>query len=366
MHAQRWLRGAASLGLVVLIALVCGVTVGAQQPQQPAAGGVGTVVSASPMYLTPDPSRTPLTTLQPGTRVRVLTVDGDWYRVMYNDRYLGERTGYVLAVTIRMDPAGQAPPPPTTGGVPGQVNPPSQPAGPPAQVIITSATPMKPQRDRGFISLNGTYQRESTAFSATSTVSQFGETKAIVTNYGGVHSALVDVAVGGRVWSGLYVVVGATRAAQITDAALAASVPHPVLPNSPRTVTGSVFALRRWEAALHVDAAWSVDTPRVQVLVFGGPSYFRLKQPLVTDVIVNETPPFNTVTFAGATVVESTRSRVGGNGGVDASVRVWKAFGVGAIVRYSEARIPFAPTPGTTVTIKAGGLQYGGGIRFRF
>src|SRR5205823_2939845 len=83
---------------------------------------------------------------------------------------------------------------------------------------------------------------------------------------------------------------------------------------------------------------------------------FRLTQDFVTGVAVNEAPPFDTATFAGATVVEARKQHVGGNAGVDVSVSVWKAFGVGAIVRYSRANLPFEPAPGTSVTIKAGGV----------
>src|SRR5262245_32998171 len=80
---------------VVCIGLTLLIFAAAATAQQ-ATSGVGTVVSASPMYLTADPSRPPLTTLQPGARVRVLTLEGDWYRVIFSDQYLGERTGYVL------------------------------------------------------------------------------------------------------------------------------------------------------------------------------------------------------------------------------------------------------------------------------
>src|SRR5437762_5785862 len=103
MHARRVRVSLVRVGLAAALTLIAAAAVRAQQ--QPTSG-IGTVVSASPMYLTPDTSRTPLTTLQPGARVRVLTLEGDWYRVIFSDAYLGERTGYVLAATIRIEPPG--------------------------------------------------------------------------------------------------------------------------------------------------------------------------------------------------------------------------------------------------------------------
>src|SRR5439155_14706715 len=145
-----------------------------------------------------------------------------------------------------------------------------------------------------------------------------------------------------------------------------ASIPHPLLLNSPRTVSATANEVRRQELGLHVDVGWAVASDRVEVIVFGGPSWFRVKQGLVTGMSVVEGTPAGTIASANPTVVESTKSRLGGNAGIDASVRLWKALGVGVLVRYSEAKIPFSPAAGTDVTIQAGGLQYGGGLRFRF
>jgi len=351
------LRSLRSLAVAALTFAVCAAAAPVRAQQQPTSG-VGVVVSASPIYLTPDPARTPLATLQPGTRVRVLTQEGDWYRVIFSDAYLGERTGYVLAATIRMERG--APPPPPPAVVPGRVSPAPGP-------VITQATPMMQRRNAGFASLNGTVQRDSTAFTATSSYPQYGETAVVTTNYGGVHPVTADLAIGQRVSSaGFYVILGATWAAQVTDASLAGSVPSPFALNSPRAVAGPVNEVHRQELGLHLDVGWGVTTDRIQVVAFAGPSFFRVKQGLVTSLNVAEGTPPGTLASFTTNVVESSKWRVGGNVGIDGSLRLWKALGVGVIVRYSEAKVPFSPADGTHVTIKAGGLQYGGGLRFRF
>lgn len=327
---------------------------------QPTSGN-GVLVSAAPIYLTPDPTRTPLATLPFGTLVRVLAKEGDWYKVVFSDRYLGDRTGYVLAVNIRIEPPAPAAAAPRPA-VPGQIAAPAAPTQP----VIVGATPMKKPKEHGYLWLNGTYQRESTAFTAATTFTQNSGIANVTTSYGGVQSAVADVAVGQRVWRSLSVAVAATWSSQITDADVSATSPHP-LGGAPRAVSGVASAIRRQELGIHLDASWSVPANgRAQLVIFAGPTLYRVKQGLVTGVTVNESFPFDTATFASATVVESQKSRIGANGGLEASVRLWKAFGIGGIARFSRAMIPFAPAEGAGVTIRAGGLQVGGGLHFRF
>jgi len=319
--------------------------------------GNGTILNPAPMYLTPDSSRVPLTTLPSGAQVRVLAREGDWLRVVFRDRYLGDRTGYVQAANVRVDPPAAAPsnplPPPP---VPGLVQP-STAAG------QTQSAPIRVEREHGYFWLSGTYQNESTAFTTTTSTAQGGATATVTTSYDGVQPIVADIAIGQHLWNGLGFQLAATWAGQITDANVSASVPLPV-PGTPlRSVSGRASAVNRQELGVHIDASFAVPVTRsvAQVVVFAGPSFFRVKQGLVTGVVVNDTPPAETIT-----VVESTRQHLGYNAGVEVSVRLYKALGIGGIVRYSKADVPFSPAPGVDVTIKAGGVQAGAGLHFRF
>jgi hypothetical protein len=86
----------------------------------------------------------------------------------------------------------------------------------------------------------------------------------------------------------------------------------------------------------------------------------------VTDVSASSTYPFDVATFAGATTTDVSKSQVGFNVGTDVTTPLSKYFGVGAIVRYSRASLQLPVSAGQEVTIQAGGLQIGGGVRFRF
>jgi hypothetical protein len=348
---------ASCLRAVLVAALLLGATAAADA--QPLTGN-GVILNPVPIYLTPDPSRVPLATLPAGAQVRVLAREGDWLRVVFRDPYLGGRTGYVLAANVRIE-AAAAPPstPMSTPPVPGQVSPSTttEPTRPPPPA------PIRVARERGYFWLSGTWQNDSTAFTTTTSTTQNGGTATVTTDYDGAKPIVADVAIGQHLWNGLGYQLAVTWAGQSSDANVSASVPLPV-PGAPlRSVSGRASAVNRQELGLHIDASFAVPiTPsRAQVVVFAGPSLFRVKQGLVTGVIVNDTPPSESIT-----VVESTKQRLGFNAGAEVSVRLYKAFGVGGIVRYSKADVPFSPAPGVDVTVNAGGFQAGAGLHFRF
>jgi hypothetical protein len=350
------LRSPAWLCLMLLVAAAAAV-----QAQPMSANGV--ITTAAPMYLAPDPSLTPITTLAVDSTVRIVSRQGDWLLVVFRDRYLGDRAGYVLAANVRIEPIAtpstQNPPPSVPS--PSTATAPVQGTRPPTQIDI--------ERDRGYFWLSATYQDKSTAFEATTRFAQNGGTGTLATSYDGVKPIATDVAIGARLWGGFGLQLAGTWAGQITDATVTASVPSPLPGANARTVSGRATQIHRQEGALHVDASFAVPasrSSRAQVVVFAGPSLFRVKQDLVTGVTVNEAPPFTTATFVSATVVESTKQHLGANGGIEASLRLYKALGVGVLIRYSRATLTFSPTPDVNISVNAGDLQVGGGLHFRF
>jgi hypothetical protein len=154
---------------------------------------------------------------------------------------------------------------------------------------------------------------------------------------------------------------------QHTSGDVSAAVPHPFFFNALRSVSGLGTDLPHEEIAIHGELSGLVPIGRaVQLAVFAGPSYFHLRQGLVTDVAVNETYPYDTATFASATTTDVTRSRFGYNAGLDVSGRVARRIGVGFTARYSRASVHLPATATEDVTVRVGGLQVGGGVRFGF
>jgi hypothetical protein len=78
----------AAVALLLLVSLTA-VTSPAMAQPQPAR-----VLVASPIFLRPDPSRTPLVTAPAGMPVKVMALEGDWCRVQFRDNQ-GERIGFI-------------------------------------------------------------------------------------------------------------------------------------------------------------------------------------------------------------------------------------------------------------------------------
>lgn len=112
---------------MLVLALLCAGVL----PDDTAAAQVsrGIVIEPAPVYLLPDPTRTPLRTLPVNTEVRVLTQKGNWLRVEFEDPQFGLRVGYVEATKVRIyksdSPAVEPAAPPATP----QPGTPSQPRG---------------------------------------------------------------------------------------------------------------------------------------------------------------------------------------------------------------------------------------------
>src|SRR4029453_2657408 len=94
-----------------------------------------TVTTNAPIYAAAQETPTPLRVAAVGSRLRVLSTEGDWVQVEYYDPQLGRRTGWVLRHYIsltshdlrpmdlsvpRAPPAPPAPDQPTAPPAPGQ------------------------------------------------------------------------------------------------------------------------------------------------------------------------------------------------------------------------------------------------------
>jgi len=150
------------------------------------------------------------------------------------------------------------------------------------------------------------------------------------------------------------------------SASITAVIPHPLVFNASRTVEGSSNDVVHSEQNVHVDLMYALPVRAVDVRVMGGPTFFNLKQDLVSRVTVNESYPFDTATFASATTKRLSKSTVGFNAGVDISRPLSPQVGIGALIRYSRGDVKFDDPDTGPQTVKAGGLEAGGGLRIRF
>jgi len=234
-----------------------------------------------------------------------------------------------------------------------------------AQTRQTTPTPRPPLTERVFISVNGLFQGGSNDFSVSQTIRENAENGTFNTSYAVGSGPGFDVSGGVLVWRNLVVGVGVTRFSESTTTAITASVPHPFFFNQPRSVTGE-FSGTREELAVHVQlrGVFAINR-RIQVAVFGGPSFFQIDQSIVDDFEYTESYPFDTAAYSRAVSSTQSESAVGINVGGDVGYFFTPQVGVGVTMQYSGATAQMA-VPGGTADVEAGGAQIGVGLRLRF
>jgi hypothetical protein len=238
-------------------------------------------------------------------------------------------------------------------------------ASAPAQIVRAPEAP--PLMPHGYLSVNAGYQGTTNSFTNSWSLPYYLETESLNASYSIRPGMLIDVGAGARLVRNLAVGVAFSRYHRSEPASLSASVPNPLLYDHPRSVEAPAPGPARTETAIHLSAMWVfAAAARIQVGVFGGPSLFNVNQLAITSVNFAEVYPYDTVTI-GDTATRSQRSwKAGFNVGGDLTFLLRRQVGVGALVRYSAVHVGFNAPDGAQVSLKAGGLQVGGGLRLRF
>jgi hypothetical protein len=231
---------------------------------------------------------------------------------------------------------------------------------------LPAAAQSQPQ-PRVEISANVGAQTPVSTFTASGTFPSHGGELSTVTVDHSMKTGL-GFNVGGavRVIGKLWVGVQYAGANMAPSASLEAAIPHPILFNAPRSVTGSVNDMARKEQRVHVDLIYALPIRAMDVRVLAGPTFFSLKHDFVSGVSINETYPFDTATFASATRKQLSDTATGFNAGIDLSRALTSRVAVGGIIRYSRADVKFDDSAVGKHKIKAGGVETLAGVRLRF
>ncbi|PYQ99013.1 MAG: hypothetical protein DMF96_08680 [Acidobacteria bacterium] len=222
--------------------------------------------------------------------------------------------------------------------------------------------------DRVRISINVGAQPSSITFAGSTTKAVYLENAVVGTTYGVRGGQSFDGGVIVRVVGNFGVGVAVSSFVKRQDGAVAGTIPHPFFYNTPRAIAGTAGGLERNELVTHIQAAYVISSAgKVDFALSGGPSFFSVKQGLVSDITYTEQHPYDSATFATALTTTVGASKIGFNAGADVGVRLSKNVGVGGLVRFSRTSIEF-PLPGATTNVKsdAGGVQVAGGLRLFF
>jgi len=168
-----------------------------------------------------------------------------------------------------------------------------------------------------------------------------------------------DVSGGYKIWRNLLVGLGYTHVSSEDTLAVQASIPDPLLTDSPRAVTTSFSGAKHSQNSLHLMGTWMVPfTDKVDFGIQFGPTIFFVSQDLPQNITVTEPAP----TLSG-TLTSDDKTTVGFHLGVDALYAITPRYSAGVLLRYSWGSVDFGDS---NESLTLGGLQFGGGLRVRF
>lgn len=224
--------------------------------------------------------------------------------------------------------------------------------------------------DRVFLNIGFGVESGSTDANDTKQYTLYEETA--TTNTGTSWTSGSFFSVGGdfRVFKSFTVGVSYHQETNTSDTAVTGTVPHPIFFNRPRSFAETEGGLYRRENATHLSFGWLVPVgAKMDVLVSGGPSFFRLQQDVVSDVETFERGGDFSQVVVDPTIVTQKRSATGFNVGADVTYIFWQndsvRLGGGGFFRYAAAETDvrlLVSDYDTTV----GGIQFGFGARLRF
>ena len=223
--------------------------------------------------------------------------------------------------------------------------------------------------DRGYINVGWGIESGSSSMSDTRTGTIYDESATITSSSTFSSGSLFDVGAGIRIIKNLTVGVGYHQEQNDTEGTVTGSIPSPVFFNRPRALTGSE-PLDRKEAATHINIGWVLPfSEKLDVMIYGGPSFFRLTQDVISDVKPNETGATSSTIGATISTAERKKSVTGFNVGADATYILWQndsiRLGAGGFVRFTQASTD-VEMMATSQPTDVGGMQFGFGGRIRF
>ena len=227
--------------------------------------------------------------------------------------------------------------------------------------------------ERGYFNINAGFENTTGEITDAVNFTIYNEPGSLQTTQAVDSGALFDISGGARVWRNVSVGIAYHTESTTGEGSATASVPNPVFFNQNRSVALALSDLNRSESAVHLQFGYMVPVSDVlDVHVTLGPSFFSLKQDVLSSVTYTETGfPFTTVN-ATPNFTERSDDAVGFNIGVDVSYKFLTTgpvkLGAGMFLRYAGATVDVTVLDGSGAVVGSdvGGLQIGFGGRVRF
>lgn len=226
--------------------------------------------------------------------------------------------------------------------------------------------------DRVFLNIGFGVESGSSVATDTRTFTVYGETATTTTSTPWSSGSFFGGGVDFRVFKNKNLTVGLAyhQETNSSETAVTGEVPHPVFFSRPRSFSATAGGLYRRENATHLSVGWLVPiSPKLDVLVSAGPSFFRLANDVVSDVVIAERGGAFTEVVVSPTVMTQKRSATGFNAAADVTYILWQndrvRLGAGGFFRYTQAKADVRHLDNEVETT-VGGAQFGFGARVRF
>lgn len=228
-----------------------------------------------------------------------------------------------------------------------------------AGMTFGSALTARAQTDPNmFISVSGGGQFQDRTFSTHSTFTLFNDTGTVDANQTVGSGFVFDASFGIRVWRRLSVAAGVSTFTGSGAAASVVAVPDPLVFGKPiiKNFSAADYGdLSQTNTAINFQLVWIRPlTDKLDLWLFAGPSVIHVSQEIASAT--------ETQNSTATTKDESVTTAKAGTVGIDLTYKLNERYNVGGFVRYlgGEADLP------SVSKLKIGGVQVGGGIRFRF
>ena len=154
--------------------------------------------------------------------------------------------------------------------------------------LVTDASAQTLQStDRAFAGLSFGGQTKARTYTTRGTMPLYEETATFESTVGIGAEALIDLSGGMRVWNNVAVGLGFSRYSDTSDGVFNATIPDPVLFDTPRSATFTPTGLKHTESQIHVSVYYLQPvTDKIDVSVYAGPTFFSVKQDLPSGFTV--------------------------------------------------------------------------------
>jgi opacity protein-like surface antigen len=242
---------------------------------------------------------------------------------------------------------------------------PAAPAAQPAPASTPSSSPST--GTKAFVAVHFGGQAGSSSLRDVFTFTQYDETATVTTDqdYGG--GVLFNIEGGYKFGARWAAGVAFSRTGGNADSRVTASIPHPQIFDAPRSATFDTADTNHSERAAHFFVAYLFPVNEsFEMRVFAGPSVINVHHDLVAAVNFTETAPFTSVTITGTTNDEASKTVGAFHVGVGGTYTLTDRFGVDGFFRFARRTVDLPGVASGSTEIKAGGAQFGVGLRVGF